>query len=412
MKNLGRRGKILLGAGVVLVLLLAMGGGAALVAPDLVARLTGRMFGTAYVSGIETQFMAIDQERGGQPLGFVFAQDAQGQYMGEDASLANHYQGIQRKDYDGTPYFFLTRHQENAPGELLVVKMGSKMNVTGPLGTNYDTRTGYPSSLDQTVKSYHFDGQNGWPNCPHPGAGQIVENVLVVPLEQACPRGLVLLDVTNPQDIRPTKVITTYTQNGATVNLPDDMSGVVGAIQPSAGGEGKVLFAFTRDPFEANDALRFLESNSATLDAETTLSYVAAWNADQLENGADRIRCRCGRFRCGRDCAAFTIDWQAVNFMRDAAGGLYLIGLGSDYDRVGRDYARLFQVTRLTDHVALRYVGQRQVLSDHPEMGTWEAGGGVFVSPAGQVSLYMTAPDNVGPSVNGRRTIQAGEWSQ
>ncbi len=96
------------------------------------------------------------------------------------------------------------------------------------------------------------------------------------------------------------------------------------------------------------------------------------------------------------------------------------LGLGNG----GADYARLFQVSRSADsidvvtftgpknRVDLTYVGTREVDSGKPaEMGDWNAGGGVFVSPLGDLSLYMTAHDNQGPSVNGRNSIEAGEWS-
>lgn len=90
------------------------------------------------------------------------------------------------------------------------------------------------------------------------------------------------------------------------------------------------------------------------------------------------------------------LSWQHINFIRDAhTGDLYFIGTDNDDELLyqGDDWARLYKldVDKLGESLeisnAISYVAEKHVKLNSPWKGDFDAGGGSYVSPSGQLIL-------------------------
>ena len=120
-------------------------------------------------------------------------------------NIDKHYQGIARSQGPGLPHMFLSWNGndsgcidcDNEPGQLFVIRMLSRDTTGERLRSNrlypgHPIRAfqngidvGTPPDLrDCLVARIVFDGTGEWPNYQHPGAMQIVGDVLAVPLSK------------------------------------------------------------------------------------------------------------------------------------------------------------------------------------------------------------------------------------
>jgi len=344
------------------------------------------------VSRLEAAFSGIPQ-KGGQPLAFSYYQGSVHvfpSFIGDDPTHCQHYQGMARKDVEGTPYLFFTRSGNETvscpgkgywPGELLIVRMGSKSNVNGEsLGSNcvsLDNGKCEPADGDRTQKSIHF---NPWtepapggithPGWMHLGGVQLVGDVLVVPVEKRCDcfrdngqcgvyedneckkpdsddGALVLYDVSDPENPQLLKEIRTY---GGYPWPTFPGIGVVAATKNPWGNN--YLFMVGGADFDGEKKYWFLESNTDDLkNPNLMLTRIGVWNSDEVGRGA-----------CQEDP---WMKWQMLNFVRDTTGTLYLIGTDNSTDLPGGDdWVRLFRVERVGNEFTLTCKGERHLYSD------------------------------------------------
>jgi len=365
----------------------------------------------------------------GSPLAARYCNDDGEACIGNDPTNTTHYQGIHRVDSDEFPYFILTLNGNpytagtDYAGELLSIQMGSKSAKVGePLGTSCVNLNGScePNSLDKTIKSVRFNGQHmetedvkwsyGW---KHPGSGQVLGDILFLPLEKVCNTvtgeinkcanndenedenigAIIALDISNPTDPRLVREIT-RTVTGAT--LP-----TIGVLAATKTDDNKYLFAVNGGAYDSNNALTFYETTEpieTVADMKTMeIEWIFTWNANTLqpENNDDF-------WRNGRAdwIWNYDVDYQMINFIRDQDGNLYIFATDNDFwnpDGGGIDWGKLFRVVREGDDFTLWYVATKHFyLNDPVMMGDFDAAAGIYLTPAGKMILYTAPHDNDG----------------
>ncbi|MEW5871074.1 MAG: Ig-like domain-containing protein [Chloroflexota bacterium] len=370
-------------------------------------------------------------QRHGDPIAVRVGVGGTDYAPGPSVGPCKHYQGMARgESSNGTPYFFLTRSRNATgscelggwdPGELLIAKLGSRDQDGERLRSNRlkpdkDFQDTAPPSTDIGKVAVYFDGDidpiNGktWPKNWHPGGVQLVEDVLVVPLECSC-GGLSLAAKTNCEDAQ-----TWCSTNGIAlidVSSPEspelllhqtypalsDGIGVVGVTKDPA--TGKYLFAYT---WGDDDYIRFAWSDTDDLRTTTSIPLESyTWNATDID------------FAAG--CSGCTWrSWQTLNFVRQTDGDLYMIGgdNSSSDPTSGDDYIGLFKLdtsklnsSQIGD--AITYIRQRHFkIGSDPDMGDLDAVMGVYVSPTGQLIVY--SGDHDGKDKEEVKIIQMGEF--
>jgi hypothetical protein len=397
------------------------------------------------VPEVEQQFDNLQLH--GDPLAFHLG-------VGDDpydwttVGYCKHYQGMARgEDVDGTPYFFITRSgvstggclgASNNPGELLIVRMGSRdkdgerlrsnrlehdknmAETLPPLGTP-------PLFLDRDwgIKSVHFDGVftdsagQVWPRYMHPGDVQLIDDVLIVSLEEYCPEpfgpaddpedepggakcgadyekqgAIALIDVQAPED--PQLIMYQDFFAGTDHGLGVIASTYVAADEHPTHGD-RYLFAFS---WGDSSNLNFAWSDTNDLRTTTVLSWepLLQWNKGNLGSDEDKWR-----------------RWQMLNFVRDMDGSLYLIGAANTTSTpgMGEDWIGLFRVdisklniSELGD--AITYVNQKHLKLDDPGMGHMSAATAAYVSPTGQLIVYTNDHDR--QKIDGVKFGEMGEF--
>ncbi|MBN2548918.1 MAG: hypothetical protein JXB15_07160, partial [Anaerolineales bacterium] len=343
-----------------------------------------------------------------------------------DEMPCKHYQGIVRgADANGVPYFFVTRSRNKTgacstwgcdPGELLIVRMGSRP-VDGErmrsnrLKWDQDFGDTAPPETDAGLIAKYFDGSTfsylgesyRWPYNWHPGGTQLVDNVLIIPLEcgDACDdslcddSGILLVDVSDPENPLPF-----FHQTFPTLTQGLGVVAAARAVDPNDGQE-KYLFALT---WGDDTTIRFAWSDSNDLRTTTSIQLASfSWTVGNLDK------------ECG---ACQWRQWQVFNFVRDTGGDLYLLLGDNDNPDVvyGDDWIGLARVvtSKLTAAQygdAIVYLQERHIsVNDaEPDMGDLDAAGGWYVSPTGQLLLYTA--DHRGFSKEGAMSVEMGEFS-
>lgn len=325
----------------------------------------------------------------------------------DEAWLCKHYQSITRSQTSGTPYFFITRSgnetgtclgQGDDPGELVVVKLVSR-GISGErlrsnklqLDKRFDDSA--PYSSDTAVVSIHFNGFSGdgygniWPGWCHLGGAQLIDDVLIIPVEHNFTTGveedggLVFVDVSNPLAPRLIKVI--------------DLNIKIGAVGVTKEPDGRYLFVMGGSGWDEN-ALYFIKSLGTTLDENFAFNIFSAatWYSDNDPDSGDN--------------AAWDEDgWQTVNFVRDTDGTLGIITMSdSDDIEIGRGRTRLWYVNQNAGQFDLDLWASRDLGMKEPTTGDMDAGSGVYVSPTGQLLIYVCEHLSNGP----QDSIRIGEF--
>lgn len=342
---------------------------------------------------VPTRFRDI--ARHGDPLGWHLG-------VASDPDVCRHYQGIVRVDSAaGTPHFILTRSGNNTgfqctptgacgtsdcPGEIAVVQMASRPAHGERLRSNKLLRNAkledtIPSTSDTGVRSYQLNGSGGWPAYRHPGGGQVIDGILIVPLEE--PFGsetalgaLLLVDVADPLSLQPIKKLT------FTFKI-----GVFGVTRDPA--TGKYLFLLTGGD---NSVVRFYETDQTSLrDPQLSVSHVDDWLSSEL-------------------ATASWLPWQTMQIIRQSNNQLFVACASNESETApvfnGRDIIRLFQLDRTGNNFSFSFFAERHLKLDGPGMGNLNAGSGFHITPTGQLILYTVEHDNDGPG----GTVRAGEF--
>ena len=357
--------------------------------------------------------------------------DAFGFFRGSspDPSGCKHYQGMVRVEAaDGTQYFIVSRSGvvpdggipgvictgEDDPANLLVVRLGSRDKNGERLRSNRlhrdrDISDTAPPSEDTVVNFFTYDGSaEGFPNYGHAGGLQVVDNVLVVPLEESYDGGadalFMFYDISDPE----------HPDFKSSFDPQEEgvKSGLAG-ITPLANGHYLLVVTGGK-----NEKVWFYESLSAdgTPDGPTkldskTLSWVLKdiWQPDSGSEDGDYLE----------------QDWptdpahQILQFLRqgDINGPLFLAGAqGEAGNPIAQDIMDLYRVDTIGDQIRLKHVST-QFMDSHPNLDSvlalpgnnvanFAAASTFYISPSGELLFYATEHDNDGPD----DSVKAGEW--
>lgn len=325
-----------------------------------------------------------------------------GRGAGQDSSLCKHYQGIARYDlWDGTPYLIMSRSGQRAscafcgfdcsddPGELIIARMDSRpkhgerlrSNIHNP---NQDFKDTPAPSSDEVVTSLIFDGTDGLPAWMHLGGIQIVDDVLVIPMERTYPQdsetgSLVFLELLDPEN---PFVLSEFHLNYRV--------GVVAITRDPASGK-YLIVASGGD----TQTLAWYESVGTDLrDPNLSFSLLDVWNVNDF------------------DVAQTTSDawekWQTFGFIRQSDGGLFLgttDNTSAFDDEDDSNVASLFHISRVGNAFSLQFIDTKKLKLDDPRTGNAAASGGYHVTPTGQLILYMGEHQSSGPD----ESIRCGE---
>ena len=365
-----------------------------------------------------------------------------------DPSMCYHYQSLARSNGPGTPYFFVTKSGNHpggicvtfcsgtplpctevgdGPGNLLIVRMGSR-DADGErlrsnrIVRNTETEDSVAPQADEVVKVITFDGSGVWPAFGHPGGVQVVGDVLAVALEH--PYGaddvangynaIQFIDVSDPENPSPLSIFR-FTLNDSTT------AGVV-AIAPIAGGKHLMLITG-----KDGQNVFIYESNGESLKSPTL-----SWEQKTIWRPSDTpVNPPCWSFLPDPsvptplswgwpDGGVFDYAHQQLNFVREDGpdGQLFLIGTRNSNaipGPVGDDMIDAYRVSWDGTNFSLGCAAQRHVVaagsSDdslvfETKTSDFAAGGGVYVSPTGEIIVYGSEHDNDGPG----GTVKMGEY--
>lgn len=324
------------------------------------------------------------------------------QGVGQDSTLCKHYQGVVRHyGLDGTPYLIISRSGQRAsctfcgfdcsddPAEIVFARMGSRpkhgermrSNILNPNLSFKDTT---PPAQDIIETSMVFDGTGNRTAWMHAGGMQLVDDVLIVPMERAYPNdsttgSLVLIDVIDPANPRVINEFFLPYQAGVFAMAKDPVTDRY--LMVVSGGDTKTL--------------RWYETNSSDLfDSNLGITLLDTWHVDD--------------FNVPTDVKDNWEKWQTLNFIRQTDGQLYLATTDNTSafdDDDGSHLAGLFRVTNSGNNFNLVYQTERKLKLDDPRTGNAAASGGFYVSPSGQLILYTTEHENEGPN----NAIRCGE---
>jgi hypothetical protein len=310
-----------------------------------------------------------------------------------DPTLFDHYQGLLRLPGPGTPTFYVTRSGGDSPGDLLSVQFDSRNTSGERMRSNRQrarqtTEVTPPPAGDVVVNSIPFDGgvhhgDQSWPNYAHPGSVQVIDDVLVIPLEArrdtSDPEtGITLVDIRNP--VEPTMLRT------ITAPHPGVKAGVAGITRLS---DRRLLLVITGAD---NETLEVYISNGTDIRADDlAFEPFDTWSAGELVNG---------EWPTGKG------SHQVLAFLRDCNGTLYLAGTrnttgGSSAPVINEDRGELYAVNIDHDprHFGLTLIAEQHFFCEAHEIGLtcdFAAAGGFYVSPAGELILYATEHNNGG----------------
>ena len=381
-----------------------------------------------------------------RPDALAFGRDGQ-----PDADLSKHFQGIVRKHGPGTPYLFLSLNGNDSDcvfcndeeGHLLIIKMESR-DINGERmrsnrlvkgwqiaqvlpGNVINTWPTPPDPRDKTVFRIDFDGQNGWPNYGHPGAMQLVGDVLVVPLSHPYTEGdlenrILFINVANPEAPALTSQFDPLSVSPADEDFGAGIVAVTPVLNPNGPGVRYIMLIAGK----SDQDLRLYRSLPTREDGSTDLKstnlkweYIRNWSGSQLDDGDEDT--------WPGDASK---SHQMINFVRQQSlnGPLYLIGARNPAPAIqpgsGDDYFHLYRI-----HVDQYGNPEEDLLTqiERKNVGTTTIGGGgdashfagstgVYVSPTGELIMYASQHDEAGPpslkpdGSAGEKTVRFGEY--
>ena len=420
------------------------------------------------VPKVITQFVSIDGQ-GGVPFTFRYWNEDTNTFIGDDPTVKTHYQGVTRvQGADGGTYFYLPRNGNpimdptDYPGEILIVEMGSRPADGEILGTNCrndDFENCQPPAEDITCRSIQLNGYDlGWGvDWKHPGSGQQVGNLLFIPVEKTCnydsdvghcvgdevKRGAILVfkiydmndpgvSPCDPEFIGQIERMYDY-PNGVDDPIEVDIP-IIGTLAVTINSENYLFAHTTGGEYKKETALTFYElaKSEVVIAAEggqaPILNKLYTWNADNLLN-MDGVPIGEEEWREEGMAGALTkkLDYQMINFVYDTDDSLFLIGTDKSstsflgIPTVYDDYAKLYKIERFENLFVVKYIQKKHFYLSRPEalaeIGSLDAGGGIYISPSGKLMLYTTGHDNDWDAVEGCsgdsrcKSLEMGEFS-
>lgn len=319
----------------------------------------------------------------------------------------NHYQGIARSPGVGMPYLYISQSGDiDGNGDrasVLIVQMASRNRFgerfrSNRLAPNVDTEFTGPPSSDRGIARIDFN--SGFLNYAHAGGMAVVGNVLAVPLET--PKGgnpfssaIAFYDITNPGT--PTLL--------STFHMPWVNAGVV-AITKRSNGTYLLLVGAADD---GTQFYGYTSTGTDLRDPNLQWTYRFLWDADNNDFGNSEYEWP----QQPSPCAGKT-SYQNLTFVTQDDGQIYLIGTtrrgscGSPYG-LGSDYMDVFRVeyTFPSSFRLVAMVGRHLYTSwaNAGFNGNFVAGGGVHVTPSGQVLLYACSHSNGPPLSSGSTSL-------
>ncbi len=349
---------------------------------------------------VEAQFDTI--KRHGVALGFY--PDGM-----PDVSGAYHWQGIARSNTPGEPHLFVTASNANAAA-LGVVRMTSCARDGERLRSNrlssaYDVKDTAPPTSDKVVKVIRFDGTNynggdgpGYPHYHHAGGIQISGDILAVSLEDPGDASLsagavCFIDVADPQ-------------NPIFLSV-QSIDHDVGAVAIISQGAGAYLVAVMG--WDTGRRVGFYSTTESLIRNPPASGQILTHLDDWYQYDNSQVLWQIG-----------TLSLQNINFIKDSSSGsLYLIGTRNTTGAPGgNDYADIYRVTTSGSEYYLTHVNTNWIrpcdcydcnncpASHTGRFGNGAAAGGIYVSPTGNLYLYMTEHYSDGPG----NSVKMGEF--
>src|SRR5688572_18697294 len=201
-------------------------------------------------------------------------------------NIDKHYQGIVRSQGPGIPHMFLAWNGNDSgcidcddePGQLFVIRMASR-DTTGERLRSNRLYPGHPISAedvfgdagtppdftDSLVARIVFNGSGVWPHYRHPGAMQVVGDVLALPLTKPGgsdePMRIEFIDISEPAVPKP---LSSFVVRGGNSNFGAGLVALTPVRNPSGGqrylmalgGEGgqelRLYRSLSTDPDDQN----------------------------------------------------------------------------------------------------------------------------------------------------------------
>jgi len=319
----------------------------------------------------------------------------------------NHYQGIARSPGVGTPYFYISQSGDQGgtgdPASLLIVEMASRNHFGERLRSNrlefqVDTVDTDPPAEDVGVDRIDFN--SGDLNFAHAGGLSVIGHVLAVPLENPRPgnpnpTAVAFYDITQPR----------FPRHLSTLLMPWSNAGAVAVTRLESG-----QYLLLTGGWSAGDVwVAYLSDGTSLRDPGLTWSFAFFFDAAVNDFGNPDFSWPHMIGPCdGHD------SYQNLTFVTSVSGALYLIGTtkrgscgfptgtGSDVVdlfRVEYTYPSTFRLVSLGGkHLYCSWANAGQ-------NGNLVAGGGVHITPSGQILIYASNHANSQPPPS----FQAGD---
>ena len=305
--------------------------------------------------------------------------DAMGFHMNgtPDVEFDHHWQGVQRLMGGGGRYLAISRSLASLSTDVsfVVVDMATR-NGNGQrfrsnrLDPSFHIPVTAPPLADRVVFSMAREGE-----FDHAGGMQALGNVLAVPYEGGPGSRVVFYDVSNP--IAPVRL------DNVVDHSP--LSDEAGTATLAKLQNGRFLLVIGR----ANANILDFYVSSGTDLRTTAFEFFDTWEEGELTG----------------DDSEFG-NYQNLNFLPQCDGSLFLIGTHRNAaGGFGDDFIDLFSVTNGEgSNVAIEKVAKKHLFCSGN--CDFDAAGGIYVDPAGQLVVYGTTHDNDGVPVNGFGPLQ------
>jgi hypothetical protein len=305
--------------------------------------------------------------------------DAMGFHMNgtPDVEFDHHWQGVQRLMGGGGRYLAISRSLASLSTDVsfVVVDMATR-NGNGQrfrsnrLDPSFHIPVTAPPLADRVVFSMAREGE-----FDHAGGMQALGNVLAVPYEGGPGSRVVFYDVSNP--IAPVRL------DNVVDHSP--LSDEAGTATLAKLQNGRFLLVIGR----ANANILDFYVSSGTDLRTTAFEFFDTWEEGELTG----------------DDSEFG-NYQNLNFLPQCNGSLFLIGTHRNAaGGFGDDFIDLFRVTNGDgSNVAIEKVARKHLFCSGN--CDFDAAGGIYVDPAGQLVVYGTTHDNDGVPVNGFGPLQ------
>jgi len=298
--------------------------------------------------------------------------------MADPPTRVRHWQSIQRMAGAYSNYLLLTRAKRSASDAVVeVVRLASRDTDGGRLRSNRSGGRGLdvtaPPATDCVVDNVHARSAH-----PHAGGAQLAGKVLAVPLEgNGLGSRVELFDLSDPARAASIGVIAH--------EVPGGISSEAGTAALAKLADGSFVLLIGRRDARTLD---FYQSTTTNIRA-TRWRYLDSWHARDL-------RTAIGDAHFG--------DYQNLQLIAGTDHRLYLVGTHQHGLVFGSQWVDLF-VVEGSRSITITKLAKRRVQCRNGSMQcNLDAGGGVYIDPAGTLIVYGVDHASNGPSTTGLRT--------